>query len=45
MNALLKKADFAGSINVTIFSAKDMKMILKLFQFTLDISPLDFTSH
>jgi len=42
MNALLQKADIAGSVKVTLFSANDMKKPQKTFQFILDISPLDF---
>jgi len=38
-----KKADIAGLVKVTLFSANDMKTAQKIFQFTLDISPLDST--
>ena len=43
MNALLPKADIAGLVKVTLFSAYDMKKSAKKFQFILDISPLDFS--
>jgi len=42
MNALLQKADIAGLIKVTLFQQMILKTLRKLFQFTLDISPLDF---
>ena len=42
MNALLPKADIAGLVKVTLFSAYDMKKSAKKFQFILDISPLDY---
>ena len=42
MNTLLQKAETAGLIKVTLFPANAMKMVQKTFQFTLDISPLDF---
>ena len=45
MNALLQKADFAGLIKVTLFSANDMKKPQKFFRFILDISPLDFCKN
>ena len=43
MNALLPKADIAGLVKVTLFSAYDMKKSAKKFQFILDISPLDYS--
>ncbi|WP_207727551.1 hypothetical protein, partial [Anaerostipes hominis (ex Liu et al. 2021)] len=39
---LLPKADIAGLVKVTLFSAYDMKKSAKKFQFILDISPLDY---
>jgi hypothetical protein len=42
MNALLQKAETAGLVKITLFPANDMKITQKQFQFTLDISPLDF---
>ena len=45
MNALLQKADIAGSVKVTLFSANDMKKPQKTFQFILDISPLGFDGN
>lgn len=44
MNVLLLKADAAGLVKVTLFSANDMKKSAKKFQFILDISPLDYVS-
>jgi hypothetical protein len=44
MNALLQKAETAGLVKITLFPANDMKITQKQFQFTLDISPLDFAS-
>jgi len=45
MNALLPKADIAGLVKVTLFSAYDMKKSAKKFQFILDISPLDYINN
>ena len=45
MSTLLQKADIAGLIKVTHFSANDIKKPAKKFQFILDISPLDFLSY
>ncbi|MBR4670465.1 MAG: hypothetical protein IKO84_07685, partial [Butyrivibrio sp.] len=39
------KADLAGLVKVTLFSAIDMKKYQKTFPFILDISPLDLLSN
>ena len=41
MRTLLEKAQIAGLIKCTHFSANDMKKPQKTFQLILDISPLD----